>query len=162
MFGIHFFFTQMFKMGPVVFRRTVEGSFPIITKHETISMQEGNFQFLDDNQVIFRSRIQWFNLFRFSHPFPVKCFGQFYGGTVNVIGRVPLGTTVFIGFGFLTFLLFPLILIFNGEIEAWTFAPLAGALIIFIFFGLIPYQVEKVRFERMINELSEIVAKYKN
>lgn len=148
-----------FRLGIPVYRKTLDigtGNLQF-ESGQTINRAEGKFRFTASDQVFFRSRMFWFKLFRLNTPFPYKATGTIRpGNKMDIIARVPLGTSLFFLFWVTGWLAGTLVLIIaSGHYSMLPFGLIglafAGAMV------LISYPIEKGRMDTMVEELQSII-----
>ena len=96
--GTSTFVRFFYKIGITLIKKTVILEKPLISRKldDSIYMDEGKFQFKDDNKIYFVTR-DWgiSRFFRFSTPFPIKGIADIDGEkNIKIYGKLPLGTTI--------------------------------------------------------------------
>jgi hypothetical protein len=115
---------------------------------------EGKFKFISNNECLFLSKLHIFNLFRFTTPFPIRSKAKWKLSNVEIIGRIPLGATVFISSFLFIWTVFTI-----GSVDSGLFTTLFIPWVILILIIGVSYVIEKSRFETMVRELKELVSK---
>lgn len=164
MISVQSFNKFFFRIGIPVFRRTIDvtGTHRAIELNNTIKKSVGKFRFTSPNTVYFLSQTFWFRMFRITTPFPLRAIGTIIpDNKIEIVGRVPLGTTLFILFWLLAWTSgsFSIAALTMGNFSGvgfglfgWAFAGLLIA---------ISNPIEMGRMETMIKELREIVTEPK-
>ncbi|UZR97320.1 hypothetical protein [Chondrinema litorale] len=99
-FLLYSFTKFAFENGITAFERTIEIPTNNIKQLNDLKLKrkEGKFYFSPNNRIYFLSRFRIFS-FRLNTPFPFKGTGVINkNNTITIIGKLPLGTTLFISF----------------------------------------------------------------
>lgn len=125
-------------------------------ENSTFKREEGKFQF-DKNKVYFLSRFYWLTFFRINTPFPVRGTAELHeSGKLEFVGLLPIGTSIFFG-AFTTVWVIAVVSEFiQGNLLEATIAGLIGGAFLALF-GFISYKIEISRWQKMSNELVEIL-----
>lgn len=96
--SMHRFRASTFTRGRLVFQESAP--FPIerttIDTGRVYKTRIGKFQFLNPRECLFCLKFQIFSL-RIQTPFPIKGRIRLDNGVATIEGRIPLGTTIFLG-----------------------------------------------------------------
>jgi hypothetical protein len=148
------FISFFFKIGITVFEQTIPFpiKFHVEESQKPIKKKEGKFLFTPDHKIYFRSRI----LFgRTATPFPFKAVGSIDGNLLNIVAKIPIGTTLFFLFWILVWIFaFMKITIRDESMASLLFGILGCGVVWFLF--TVSYSIEKRRMETMITELKEM------
>ena len=99
--GSWLFWPVVFRIGIVAFRETLP-ALPLsqgIAPGTIFDQAEGRFKFMEDREVLFRSRTHLLMFFRLNTPLPFKGSASVRPGyPVEIVGRMPVGALLsFVG-----------------------------------------------------------------
>ena len=86
----------IYKVGIVVLRYKIDLKLPLTYQEDELKFKTARVKFVSPTKILFRSKILMFNM-RMNTPFPVKGIILEKDGETIVEGRIPLGSTIFIG-----------------------------------------------------------------
>lgn len=158
MFSVRSFSRVFFKIGIPICRQSININTEDlnIEYDEIIKKSEGRFKFTADHKVYFLSQRFWFKFFNLRTPFPFKTIGSITPNKIELVARVPLGTSLFLLFWLIGWSGGNIATSYNAgsktEISLGALGWVIAALIAFI-----SYKVEMSRFKKMIKELKEII-----
>jgi hypothetical protein len=90
------FFEWSYHLGLVVMRYKIDLKLPLNYDEDKLEFETARVKFLSPTKILFRSKIIMFNM-RMNTPFPIKGIIFEKDGETIVEGRIPLGTTIFMG-----------------------------------------------------------------
>jgi hypothetical protein len=96
MIGVHLFWRFFYMIGPRIHNMSADMPCPSLEPSRSpIIMEDGKFKFVNDNQVLFTSRIKW--LFGLLPHISTICKGiaTCKSNRIEILVRFPLGVTLF-------------------------------------------------------------------
>jgi len=148
--GMHLFLKPAYMSGLKIYSQFSDLPRPSDNKilSETITMDEGKFKFISLDECLFTSKWHVFE-FRLRTPFSIKGSVSWNAQGAEIIGRLPIGTTLFVFFW----------------LVGWTAGIFYGMKTIFLLTGWVFIAViialsiptEKKRMEQMVEELKLIL-----
>jgi hypothetical protein len=90
------FLEWAYHIGIVVFRYNIDLKLPLDYQEDKLEFQTARVKFISPSKILFRSKIIIFGI-RINTPFPVKGIIFEKDGKSIVEGRIPLGSTIFMG-----------------------------------------------------------------
>ena len=151
MVAMGLFLEWSYALGIVVLRYKIDLKLPRLYQEDKMEFQTARVKFISPTKILFRSKIVIFTI-RMNTPFPVKGTIFEKDGETIVEGRVPLGSTIFLGFIFFSLIGGGLLLsLVEGRIGM--FLGILTMATIFYFVGRGTLSLEKSRAVDIVDEL---------
>ncbi len=159
--AVHRFAYLPFGFGKLVYLESEAIPLPAESIHmqQVIKTENGKFKFVSQKECLFFQKIKWWG-FRLHTPFPLKGKIRWRNGIAEIEGRIPLGTSVFLGAWVIGWTAGALMLL--GSDSAAFFISALGVFIagwVFaggMYFLCVPYEIRRAK--RIVTELKEYLS----
>ena len=127
-----------------------------IYMQEVIKTENGKFKFVYEKECLFFQKLKWWS-FRLYTPFPLKGKIRWRNGIAEIEGRIPLGTSVFLGAWVIGWTAGAL-MVLGSNSAAFFFGALGVFIVGWVFAGgmyflSIPYEIRRAK--SIVTELKE-------
>ena len=162
--AVRLFKYSFFGFGKLVYAESDDIPLPVETIHlqQIIKTENGKFKFVNEKECLFFERLKLWP-FRFHSPFPLKGKIRWRIGIAEIEGRIPLGTSVFLGSWLIAWTGMAIIILashpaefFSGDLLFGIF--ISGWLIVGgLYFLSIPYEIRRAK--SVVAELKEYLTR---